>query len=166
MREIEKWMDIAANNPVAQNYIPMGYQPTMPLLCRKGERWAIVVFYYHMTMACARIVIETPAFVTEFDPVTGKVLKFEKLSKGGEVLAGYSGLIEYIPKENKERQKEYMQEFDDLMELWNLSGLEGGPEEPDEAELRETFEKWLEAHPKMLQKSLSETFSVMQGSTI
>lgn len=145
MMEFEKWFDKASDNPAAGSSIPMGYQPTLPVICRKHGVWCVRFYYYRMHMDEQGFMIETPAYIMEFDAFSEKMIYFEKLLTGVKNLGCCEDF--FLP-DFQQNQKKYMNIFEEAVKILNTD-KELKPEEQEKM-----MDSWITAHPALLQDSL------------
>lgn len=146
MKNAEQWMETAVNGEEVQRLIPLGYQPTLPRLCRSEGGFAICFFYYRTYLEEESLQMEAPEFALSFDPAGGEQAGFCPLpGEGGRPLDGSDGLEEAFAM----GQWAYLEELDRL-----LNRL-AGPEPPGPEELEQLRRRWLEAHPRALIPALA-----------
>lgn len=140
----DNWIQRAIQNVMAEQYIPMGFQPTLPLLLKKGTRSCVGFYYYEMTMFKDQVELASPKFVILFDRTTQNPVYFEELEAGNVPLGVCSELFDPA---YAERQKTYRNRFQELCER---------TENGSEKEYEEAFEEWIQTNPKLLQKVFRE----------
>jgi len=101
MREFEKWMNIAANHEFVRDQIPLGYQPTLPLIFREDGKEYICYFYYHMTLKKVTVFLKEPKYYLQFDIKSECLTDYKEYDKEHEL--GYSG--EFFQEDYAKRQQ-------------------------------------------------------------
>lgn len=144
MREFEKWMKIGLHNLITKNYIPMGFQPTYPLLWKNDSHDCIVFYYYQMMMIENSATLSSPKYRLVFDMTTEKPILFEELEQANEPL-GSCSVFDSIEFELK--QKSYIAKLNDAIETMERDGS---------VELDDIFEVWVQAHLTPLHKGLEQ----------
>jgi len=141
MREFEKWMNIAANHEFVRDQIPLGYQPTLPLIFREDGKEYICYFYYHMTPKKVTAFLKAPKYYLQFDIKSELLTECKEYDKEHEL--GYSG--EFFQEDYAKRQMEYRECFENM-----ISNVEDLSDE----ELRDLANVWYDAQPELLQGEL------------
>lgn len=136
----EKWMELAACGHVSQTLIPMGFQPTLPELCRAESGWRVRFFYYGVNLITGVPVLEAPAYRLEFSLADGRPVSFDTLPGTGMTLDGNGSLLELGLED---AQREYLVQLDLALEQPE-TGAEG------------LYPLWLAAHPAPLSEILAQ----------
>ena len=143
MKEFEKWMNIAINHKFVQEYIPLGYQPTLPLIFRENGKEYICLFYYHMIPKKVTVFLKAPKYYLQFEVKTERLTEYKEYEKEHEL--GYSE--EIFKEDYAKRQMEYLECFEK-----NISDVQDLSDE----ELRDMANIWYDAQLEILQGELCE----------
>lgn len=147
MKEFEKWMNLAMSHLTAEQNIPLGYQPTLPVIYREHDCIIIGFYYYHMAMEGMNVAVRSPKYGLFFEWKTERVIKYMEYFDGDCPLGSGNEIFqtEYVG-----RQQAYAERLETLLP---------NPEAVSSEEIKELMEQWVQAHPILLQKSLCDKCS-------
>lgn len=130
------------HNLFTKNYIPMGFQPTLPLLLKRDSHNCIAFYYYHMQMVGNKVMLLSPKYRLLFDMATERLVLFEELEHGNEPLEPC-----VLPEDMdlKLEQKVYIEKLNRALDAMEKEGF---------VEFDDIFEDWIQAHPASLHQSL------------
>ena len=143
MKHFEKWMNLAMSHLTAEENIPLGYQPTLPVVNKEHDRIIIGFYYYHMAMDGMDVEISSPKYGLFFEWKTERMIKYMEYLDGDCPLGSDN---EIFRADYMRRQQAYAERLEVLFP--NLEMV-------SETEINEMMKQWVQAHPILLQESLS-----------
>ena len=143
MKEFEKWMNIGTEHKIVREYIPLGYQPTLPLVFRESGKEYICFFYYYMAPKKITVFLKAPKYYIQFEVQSRRLAEYKEYEKEHEL--GYCE--EIFQEDYAKRQMEYIECFEKMIP--NVQKL-------SDEELRDIANVWYDAQLKLLQGDLCE----------
>lgn len=139
----EQWIEYASFGNEVNACIPLGYQPTLPQLYRSdNDSLQIRFYYYRVNMSNGNVRIGMPSYTISFS-LDRQITYFKKLNADN---TEYFQFDELGDNSFEERQKAYIEQLDKALE----QGILGNEE------LQELKNRWLEANPNAVRKSLKK----------